>query len=377
MTGVPAHSMPGSHARARRTLRALALVLLCMHGAPLTAQSGRTRATPRMVTRDNVLRFSLDAAGGVVNAHDVLNDTTLARVTVCPKPVSGTLSANDVSFIVRCRGNASVVINTASFIATSLPGTPRTTGTRTPPAPAAANALNTVVMVGTIHAAHRTSSRYSLDVLRRLIREIRPDYVLTEIPPNRLAAATQEFETTGQIVEPRVSRFPEYVDVLFPLTREMPFTIIPAAAWTRPMDHYRTAALRRLGQDPSRRTEWGTYQAAIRLADSLVTARGADDPYFVNSAQYDSIQTAAHEPYNRFFNRDLGPGGWDNINTAHYALVSAALDAHRGDGRRFLITYGAGHREWFLRQLRKRDDITLVEVAPFLDRIGASGAKPQ
>ncbi len=343
---------------------AATIVLIC--ALPLPAQSLRGQGAPRSTTRDSVLRFALDAPNAIVSVHDLLNDTTLARVPVCRHPVSGALSRDDVSFLVRCRGARPLAINTASFIVGSIPAAPRAIPVRT-----TRSRRNEVIMVGTIHAAHRTSVRYSVDVLRKLIREIRPDYVLTEIPPNRLAAAMQAFRTTGQITEPRVARFPEYVDVLFPLTREMSFTIIPAAGWTRPMDSYRTAMLKRLAEDPARRAEWDAYQAANRHADSLVTAVGNDDPYFVNSARYDSIQTAAHEPYNRFFNRDLGPGGWDNINMSHMALISAALDSHRGAGRRFLITYGAGHREWFLRALRNRSDITLLEVAPFLDRIGA------
>jgi hypothetical protein len=228
-----------------------------------------------------------------------------------------------------------------------------------------------VILIGTIHGEHRTSERFSTDVLRRLLVAIRPEIVLTEIPPNRFARAMHEFQTTGTISEPRVLRFPEYVDVLFPLTREYPFSIVPAAGWTRPMDAYRSAALARIRADSSRRAEWNEYSRATAIADSIVKARGADDPYFVNSAAYDSLQTAAHEPYNRLFNAELGPGGWDNINRSHFRLIANALDAVRGQGRRIVITYGAGHREWFMRALRKRDDVTVLEVAPFLRQIGA------
>ena len=137
------------------------------------------------------------------------------------------------------------------------------------------------------------------------------------------------------------------------------------------MDVYRTAALKRIEADPMRRAEWTEYVAANQLGDSLTNARGADDPYFINSAAYDSIQETAHEPYNRLFNAELGPGGWDNINVSHFGNIARALDARRGQGVRFVITYGAGHKEWFMRELRKRTDIVLLDVAPFLDRIGA------
>ena len=225
-------------------------------------------------------------------------------------------------------------------------------------------------MLGMIHDQHRTSTRYSTGVLRALFTAIRPDVVLTEIPPNRFEAASDEFRRTGAITEPRVMRFPEYVDVLFPLTRELAFTIIPTAGWTSPMDQFRKAAMKRIEADPARRGDWAAYEAANHRADSLGALRGSDDPRFINSDAYDALQVAAHEPYNRLFNAELGPGGWDNINTTHYGKIARALDAHAGLGKRFLITYGAGHKEWFMRELRKRRDIVLLDPAPFLAKAG-------
>ena len=68
-----------------------------------------------------------------------------------------------------------------------------------------------------------------------------------------------------------------------------------------------------------------------------------------------------------FFNADLGPGGWDNINRAHYLLIERYLDAHRDQGKRFLITFGAWHKYWFLDQLRMREDIRLRSATEFLE----------
>ena len=329
----------------------------------------------RTVTRDGVLQFTLDRASGSVVVQDLLNGVTAATTHVCSEARSGALSDDDVSFVVRCGGTPTpVYVNTASYTVGQPPPAP---GARRRPRPPELHPprKNEVIVVGTIHGAHRTSTRYGTKVLHDLLREMRPDFVLTEIPPNRLDAALREFRATGTILEPRVVRFPEYVDVLFPLTREIPFTIVPTAGWSRPMDAYRTAALKRIEADPTRRAEWAAYEAANRREDSLVAARGADNPYFINSVTYDSIETAAHEPYNRLFNAELGPGGWDNINVSHYGNIARALDAHVGEGKRFVITYGAGHKEWFMRELRKRTDITILEVAPFLDRIGASGGR--
>ncbi len=71
------------------------------------------------------------------------------------------------------------------------------------------------------------------------------------------------------------------------------------------------------------------------------------------------------EPYSRHFNDDLGAGGWDNINAAHYALIARALEQHRGEGKRFLITFGAWHKHWFKKELRKRDDIVIRPLGDY------------
>ncbi|MEO7359103.1 MAG: Xaa-Pro peptidase family protein [Gemmatimonadaceae bacterium] len=326
------------------------------------ASAGRT------MTRDGVLSFALDRRAATVRVYDLLNGVDAAVTPVCANATRAALSHDDISFVVHCGTAAKKeFVNTASYAIAEA------TSSRVPSTRAARTVArkNEVLVVGTIHVEHRTSRRYSTTVLRQLLTAMRPDYVLTEIAPNRFDAAMREFSRTGNITEPRVVRFPEYVDVLFPLTRTLPFTIVPTAGWSRPMDMYRTAALKRIESDASRREEWRAYQQAEHRADSLVALHGADNPYFINSALYDSIQTDAHEPYNRLFNSELGPGGWDNINVAHFQNISQTLDQHRGEGRRFVITYGAGHKEWMLRELKKRDDITLLDVAPFLERIGA------
>jgi len=331
----------------------------------------------RSLTRDGTLSFAVDRELRAVRVYDLLNGVEVARTLVCAQPFDGQLSPDDVTFTVRCgAGASSVRINSASHsVVPALAARAKSMAiSRAPVRTATATGpprTNEVIVIGMIHGAHRTSSRYSTDVLRRLLVAMRPDYVLTEIAPNRFDQAMREFAATGTISEPRVARFPEYVDVLFPLTRALPFTIVPTAGWTHQMDVFRTTALKRIAADPSRRAEWMEYDRAIRKADSIVGVHGADNPFYLNSAAYDSVQTAAHEPYNRLFNAELGPGGWDNINRAHFGNIARALDAHRGEGRRIVIMYGAGHKEWFMRALRTRDDVTIREVAPFLERIGA------
>jgi len=229
---------------------------------------------------------------------------------------------------------------------------------------------NEVIVMGMIHSGHRTNPAYDLEVVKKLVREIDPDYILTEIPPDRYPIARKEFDEQDTIMEPRVRVFPEYVDAIFPLTRELKFEIIPTAGWTKPMNDYRRQRFAEIRQDSAWADRWKEYQEAIgRSREAMENLGDSNDPYFINSTAYDDAGEIRYEVYNRLFNETLLLGGWDNINIAHYWHIEKALEKHRYEGKRILITYGAGHKGWFLRELRKRDDIKLVEMKPFLDKV--------
>ena len=225
--------------------------------------------------------------------------------------------------------------------------------------------LNEVLVLGMIHGSHRSSERYGLDVVRDIVRRVAPDYVLAEIPPGRLAPALESYRATGTVTEARVERFPEYTDAIIPLAVEQGFEIIPCAAWSREMADDRRAKLEL----------WKTSRAAesleVEQAQDLASARIKEakldlSPKGIHDSRYDELVKAGMEPYDRLFNEDLGPGGWTHINAAHFALIEEALDAHRGEGRRFLITFGAWHKYWFLEKLRERDDIRLLDPVDFM-----------
>ncbi len=226
-----------------------------------------------------------------------------------------------------------------------------------------------VVVLGMIHGGHTTSEVFSLQVVRNLVREIDPDHWLTEIPPNRWDRAWAEYRASGIVEEPRVRVFPEYMEALFPLTRELDFEVIPTAGWTEPMSDFRAAYLDAFSRDPERAEAWAEYQAAAGASAEGLAAGAGDDPRWIHTDAYDEAYDIRMQVYARLFDADLGPGGWDAINASHWANIERALDRHRGEGARFLLTYGAGHKGPFLRELRRRDDIVLLEVAPFLDRL--------
>ena len=225
---------------------------------------------------------------------------------------------------------------------------------------------NSVIVMGMIHRKHRDPGPYDLDHLKDLIRKIKPDYVLTEIPPDRLEEATKQFEATGKITESRVRVFPEYTDALFPLTKEMKFEIVPCAAWNKAMNDSRRATLAKAQQTHAKQHA-EMNQGQQMAAKNIAGLGNPNDPVVIHTQQYDDFVKIGMEPYDRHFNEMIGEGGWTNINAGHYSLIAKALDERTGQGKKFLITFGSWHKYYIKEQLRKRSDIKLVSMSKYLN----------
>ena len=232
-------------------------------------------------------------------------------------------------------------------------GCPKRLATDPPP--------NPFYVIGTVHDGHLEDDGYGLSVLRSALIAIDPDVVLTEIPPDRLAQALSSFQRTGTIDEPRVARFPEYADVLFPLQAELGFEIVPVAGWTKPMADGRSAAMKRLSTDPERADDWQAVQAAFDVFEAELGDR-SHDPLFIHTESYDAITKTAMQPYAMRFANDLGTGDWETINEAHFALIDEALRARASTPSRIALMFGASHKYWFLEKLRDRKDVHLMDV---------------
>lgn len=330
-------------------------------------------------------RYALvnNAGGSTVSVVDIAARSVVQKIEVGEQPIvlrvhpdgERVFVANEVAgTLVELVAQATPGAASQSAIAppgepAEPPAEPAVSPAESPAATPAA-APNEVIVLGMLHSGHDASEIFSLDVVEGLVRAIDPDYWLTEIPPNRWDRARDEYETTGTVDEPRVRRFPEYMEVLFPLSREMDFEVVPTAGWTEPMSDFRAAYFDAYADDPARAARWAEYQAAGAASAEALAAGGAtDDPRWIHTDAYDEAYDIRMQVYARLFDADLGPGGWDPINASHWAYIERALDRHSGKGVRFLLTYGAGHKGPFLRELQRRDDIVLLEVAPFLDRL--------
>tara|TARA_R110002033_G_scaffold25787_3_gene59475 strand:- start:1120 stop:1890 length:771 start_codon:yes stop_codon:yes gene_type:complete len=224
-----------------------------------------------------------------------------------------------------------------------------------------------VAVVGALHGQHRNSEDYSLDVLRQAIVKFDPDIVMVELPPERFAIASANFDQFGEVRESRADDFPELTDVVFPLRERLGFTMIPVAAWTQDIAANRRTVEKRLAQDSARTEDWSEYQAAIRRYGKAVAGR-SNDPAFIHSSAYDAAIKARQESYERLFGDDLGAGGWGAINAAHLANINAALDAVSGQEKRVLILFGAAHKYKFLEGLENRPDVFLANPALLFDQ---------
>ncbi len=218
----------------------------------------------------------------------------------------------------------------------------------------------TLYVVGTIHSGHLDSETYPLSRLETAIRKAAPDIILTEIPSDRIDQAIQSFRETGKIDEPRTQVFPEYTDVVFPLSRELDFRILGTAGWTQKIADDRSDALRRIRNDPSRADEWAEYRAAQQEYSRVLAGRG-DDPLFIHTDEFDQIVETSRRPYERF-DADLGDGGWTQINRAHTNLINSALDTITGQGLTALVTFGTAHKYKILRSVENRGDIELRDT---------------
>lgn len=230
----------------------------------------------------------------------------------------------------------------------------------------AQGAKTRVTVLGVLHGPHRRSESYSLDVLRAAVRKADPDVILTEIPPDRIAEAKRSFAETGEVTEPRTKVFPEYTDVVFPLTREMDFTLVGTAGWTRQLADERSAALKRIENDPARASQWREHREARAEFSRALDGRG-DDPRFIHTLEYDAMTQRSRTPYQVYFDPDLGPGGWTRINAAHTGLIGEALDTISGQGAHALVMFGAAHKYMIERALLLRNDVVLEDARALFD----------
>ena len=222
---------------------------------------------------------------------------------------------------------------------------------------------NEVIVVGTIHSQHLTSGKYSLKVFSDIIKNLNPDIVLAEIPPDRFLIANEQFQTSGKIEEPRVLQYPEFSKVIFPLQKVLGFSLKPVSAWTEEMANARESKLEEIKTDVNKEKDWQTYMEARELSGKLFDNFIEEfDPVKIHSDDFDRILDIELQVFSNLFNDDLGKGGWENINEAHYKKIDFELNNITNQNKRVVLVFGSGHKGWLVKKLRLRTDINLKNL---------------
>lgn len=222
---------------------------------------------------------------------------------------------------------------------------------------------NQVTVIGTIHSQHLSSKKYSLKVFSDIIKTLNPDVVLAEIPPDRFVIANEQFQKLGKIQEPQVLQYPEFSKVIFLLQKELGFELKPVSAWTEEMADAREEKLDEISVDKNRANEWKTYIEARQLSAKMFEDYVTEfDPVTIHTNEFDQILNVELQVFSDLFNDDLGKGGWENINQAHYQLIDSELNKIANQGKKVVIIFGSGHKGWLLNKLKTRTDIVIKNL---------------
>lgn len=227
-----------------------------------------------------------------------------------------------------------------------------------------------VSLVASIHGNHLLKEGYNLSIFEKIIREIKPEVVLAEIPPDRFGPAWNQFVKEDTVTEAYVSRFPEFTEVIFRLKDELKFQIYPVSGWTYEYGADEGGVLKRISNDPIRQEEWDEYRTFNEKMIAAVEAGGGQgNPVWVHSPGYDSAVRIWSDNYERLFGAELDNASWTSLNNLHYGLISAQLDSLKGSGKSVAIVFGAGNRGILEEKLRQRDDIVLTDMVKLVEKV--------
>lgn len=230
---------------------------------------------------------------------------------------------------------------------------------------------NDVVVIATPHADYLRSEAYDLRDLDAVLRAYAPDIVLCQIPPDRFEEAWQEYVLNGRVEEEHVRGFPEVEGVLFPLARQGRMVLMPCSGWSPEVIARRDAQLEQW--QTTRPDDTREVNRALERAETRLRLEGLRfDSMRVHTPQFDEIVAEGFAPYERLFDRDLGPGGWGEINRAHHTLISNVLSNIAGRDLRIAIVFGAEHKGKLRAllagkggmRLRRLSDFVQIDAAP-------------
>ena len=326
-----------------------------------------TLFTP-LTALDGAISICSDPMGQHIFINNGLNKHRLKTID-CKRAIAASLLPDESEIVVYCqKENQLKWINTGFYDVTKTESVSSTANAQSrlkalsTPRPAHREIKKQVVVLSTIHDEHYTDKNYSIDRLRKTIEAIHASVALIEIPANHFDRGLKEYLDTGKATITRFALYPEYMDILLPMTKKGLIRLIPTAGWSQPMSDFRGQALNAIRHDPANKQEWATYLADQEQLNQVEIAHNSDAVFF-NSPEYDRAVAKAQQHYADF---NLGPGSWARINAAHIRGIERALDSIDKPGVRVLITYGSIHKYKILEALSKRLDVEILDSRQFI-----------
>lgn len=232
--------------------------------------------------------------------------------------------------------------------------------------PRAATATQ-VAIFGVLHRSHLKSYNFSLSYIEAVLRKIRPDVVLVEVPPDRFerglaeVAAAPGLATPEDISDSWLRAFPEIYRVAYPQQSQLGYELVPVSGWQPRVSRDRKAYWDSNPRGPNSEQ----YRSAQAAFDEAKTRhRPTENPRWVNGNEYLAVSGAARRALSRAADEQLGAAAVGRINAAHFRLIDAAIRRHAG--KRILLLFGARHRWYFQPRIAEMDGVELVPLGRFL-----------
>ena len=218
-----------------------------------------------------------------------------------------------------------------------------------------------VIVLGTLHRSHLDSEGFGLAVIEAFVRQVDPDVVLVEIPPDRFDAIVSEVDELGPgasedtLTDGWIQAFPELYGVVLPLRHELGYEVVPVSGWTPEVSADRNAYWESHPAGPVEREYILSFH---RFQTSQLENDVWENPRWANGDEYVLLSGTVSRWLSYFAEEELGAAGEMRINSRHAALISDAIVAH--PNRRILVVYGARHR-YFIEPT--------IDVMPNVERL--------
>jgi tetratricopeptide (TPR) repeat protein len=212
-----------------------------------------------------------------------------------------------------------------------------------------------VLVVGTIHSAHRRNPNYSLKDVARILYRFNPQAICVEIRP-------QDFRRVPYLQEMMLA-------TIFGLSERR--SVYPIDWWR---DTHPTAReVRESLSDVPFYQDKARQLRKLQSNDPLLREFESrfPDPYgaklgyaFWNGGEYNDATAEAYRLSMQVYGDSCFNLYYATRNQKMLALVDTALGGHRGE--RVAVLTGTEHKHYFDRALARRDDVRVVDFASLL-----------